>query len=315
MKKESHSRNGSHAVTYLGLGGGANFRWPLVLTQRGKGKPSFPKTNFLPKGPWPNDPPKYATVHANWNNYEFYDLPSPSINEATGTVVLTWGEFFCTYWFNVSIKLCILWKHPYPRQDFICNDLGQATRAKFPALSHTECSHFYYSTPTLVAQFSHLLAYSCHFCYQLSIERHLIFLYPYTLYPTSTNPISMLSEYRPAWIRSASDLSVENVTWKSNPEAYIPFQGSFTKAPSWRNWIEEETSWWHPYWMVVWRLWPSNCPYLTESRTWMWLKYRSRKHPMNGRSLRKPGRIFESQSGNVYDVEWNAALWPCMGKN
>ena len=58
------------SVAYLGFQkGGPNFRWPLVLTQRG-GKPSFPiflvcqQKNFLAKGgPWHNGLPlnKYAT--------------------------------------------------------------------------------------------------------------------------------------------------------------------------------------------------------------------------------------------------------------
>ena len=50
--------------------GGAHFRWPLVLTQRGGGKPSFSnffsmsKKNCLTKGggAWHNATPKYASV-------------------------------------------------------------------------------------------------------------------------------------------------------------------------------------------------------------------------------------------------------------
>ena len=59
---------GSWAVAYLGFHkGGPNFLWPLVLTQRGPNqvlkKISCKKKNFFAKGgPWPNGPPKYATV-------------------------------------------------------------------------------------------------------------------------------------------------------------------------------------------------------------------------------------------------------------
>ena len=55
------------SVTYIGFHKGANFRWPLELTQ--KGQPSFPifpmVQNILPTETWPmqcgNAPPKYAT--------------------------------------------------------------------------------------------------------------------------------------------------------------------------------------------------------------------------------------------------------------
>ena len=52
-----------HSMAYLGFQkGGPNFRWPLVLTQRGA-KLSFPnfsygekKIFFAKEGPWPNGP-------------------------------------------------------------------------------------------------------------------------------------------------------------------------------------------------------------------------------------------------------------------
>ena len=58
---------GSGAVAYLGFHkGGPNFRWPLVLTQRG-GQTMFTyffscEKFFLPKGGMAQWPPKYATA-------------------------------------------------------------------------------------------------------------------------------------------------------------------------------------------------------------------------------------------------------------
>ena len=49
-------------VVRISTGGGANFRWPLVLTQRGRANWVFQiflwwKQICLPRGPWPNAPP------------------------------------------------------------------------------------------------------------------------------------------------------------------------------------------------------------------------------------------------------------------
>ena len=70
-------------VAYLGFqkGGGANFRWPPVLTQRGGGGQTkfsnflvCQNKIFLPKGAWPNDLPLNTPLKGNIKWWYIYSL-------------------------------------------------------------------------------------------------------------------------------------------------------------------------------------------------------------------------------------------------
>ena len=102
----------SPSVAYLGFhkgGGGANIRWPLVLTQR-EAKPcfsffSYGENFFLPKGSHGPMPPKYATGHLAvhqrrqdlWHVWRIWcKRHGPSSFQALSTQVsegLSWNRF------------------------------------------------------------------------------------------------------------------------------------------------------------------------------------------------------------------------------